>query len=365
VRELALRVTAAGGRAWVLTYTVHGRTRRYTIGSFPDWSTTLARDEARRLLREVDLGTDPLAHREASREAPTLTDLAERFTAEYLPKKRERTQADCRWYLDKHILPPLGHLKVHAVAHTDIERFHTRLSQHAPVTANRCVALLSLLFTLAGEWGLRTDNPAKGIERNQENRRQRYLSPEEIARLSQALAAHPSRQSANVVRLLLLTGARKGEVLSMRWEDLDLAAGVWTKPSAATEQKREHRVPLSAPARELLAGIERSGPYVFPGDTAEEPQGDIKRFWSAVAKRARIEGARIHDLRHTYASVLASSGASLPLIGALLGHTQAATTLRYSHLFDDPLRQATERVGAIVSGKDKGEVMDIARRAVK
>ncbi len=364
VKELALRVTAAAGRAWVLTYHVDGRVRRYTIGAWPDWSTVLARDEARRLLREVDLGSDPLSHRESSREAPTVAELAERFTAEYLPKKRQRTQADYRWYLDKHILPPLGRLKVHAVSHTDIERFHTRLSQHAPTTANRCVALLSRMFTLAAKWQIRSDNPVKGIERNQEDRRQRYLSPEEIARLSDALAKHPNQQSANVVRLLMLTGARKGEVLSMRWEDLDLAAGVWTKPSAATKQKREHRVPLSAPARELLAGIERSGPYVFPGDIAEEHQGDIKRFWSTVCKWAKVE-ARIHDLRHTYASVLASSGASLPLIGALLGHTQAATTHRYSHLFDDPLRAATERVGAIVSGKGKAEIVALNRRASK
>jgi integrase len=358
VRELALRVTAAGARAWVITYTVQGRTRRYTIGAWPDWSTALARDEARRVLRDVDLGNDPLAGRQAFREAPTVAELAERFEREVLPRNRPATRAAYRHLLKAYVLPSLGRLKVAAVTHADVERMHREATQHGAYVANRALAMLGRMMSLAVKWQICPDNPARGIERNHEERRTRYLTAEEVARLSEVLAGHTNRQSANIVRLLLLTGARKGEVLSMRWEDLDLEAGVWTKPSSHTKQKKEHRVPLSAPARELLAGIERSGPWVFPGDTAEGHQSDIKRFWAAVRKKTGIR-ARPHDLRHTYASVLASSGASLPLIGALLGHSLPQTTARYAHLFDDPLRAATERVGAIVTGKDKAPVRNL------
>lgn len=363
VKELALRVTAAGTRAFVLCYRVHGRERRYTIGEFPTWSTTAAREEARLLLREVDLGHDPLAGRRADREAPTITDLALRFKAEYLPRKRESTRKHYGALIDKEILPRLGRLKVADVTHTDVDRLHRAMTARgASYQANRTVAVLSRMLSLAIKWQYRPDNPAKGIERNQEEKRTRYLSAPELVRLSEALAKHSNRQSANAVRLLLLTGARKGEVLSMRWADLDLQSGVWVKPSAHTKQKKEHRVPLSAPAMALLTGMKdsASSAYVFPGDTAEAYQKDIKRFWSTVCKWAAIDDARIHDVRHTYASILASSGASLPLIGALLGHTQPGTTARYTHLYDDPLRTATERVGAILGAEAKAEVVDLS-----
>jgi integrase len=215
-----------------------------------------------------------------------------------------------------------------------------------------------------------------GIERAPEQKRQRYLSPAEIIRLSAALADHPERGSANAVRLLLLTGARRGEVLSATWDQIDLAGGVWTKPAATTKQKRDHRIPLSAPALQLLvemkAGADTENerrtrceltpvPFLFPGKDGR-PQGDFKHFWAAVCRTAEIEGVRVHDLRHTHASILASLGLSLPIIGALLGHTQAATTHRYAHLMDDPLRAATDRLGAVVTGAGQtgGDVVPIA-----
>jgi integrase len=169
------------------------------------------------------------------------------------------------------------------------------------------------------------------------------------------------------VRLLLLTGARRGEVLSATWDQFDLTAGIWTKPSSHTKQKKEHRVPLSAPARQLLAEIKaknwKPSPYVFPGRAGDGPMNEIKKSWAALCKATDLRGVRLHDLRHTYASVLASAGLSLPVIGALLGHTQPGTTARYAHLFDDPLRAATERAAAIVTGKgDTGEVVPLERR---
>jgi integrase len=152
-----------------------------------------------------------------------------------------------------------------------------------------------------------------------------------------------------------LTGARRGEVQAARWRQFDIEAGTWTKPGATTKQKTEHRVPLSAPARQLLVELRAEAAldadYVFPSHGERGHRVELKKDWAALCKAAEITDARIHDLRHTYASLLASAGLSLPIIGALLGHTQPATTARYAHLLDDPLKAATERVGAILSGK--------------
>jgi integrase len=259
---------------------------------------------------------------------------------------------------------------------TDIDGLHRKISKHAPYLANRTVAVLSKMFGLAIKWKWRTDNPAKGIERNDEQKRHRYLSPAELAKLTEALTALEDQQAANIFRLLLLTGSRRGEVQAAKWEQFDLAGGVWTKPGSTTKQKTMHCVPLSAPARLLLKNLrEKAKPdaiYVFPGRGADH-RVEIKNEWREVCIAAGIieteivgekvlvkPSARVHDLRHTYASVLASAGLSLPIIGALLGHSQPATTDRYSHLMDDPLRQATERAGSIVMAKDKGaEVVNL------
>ena len=170
-------------------------------------------------------------------------------------------------------------------------------------------------------------------------------------RLTTALAGHPDRQAADIVRMLLLTGCRRGEALAAKWADIDLGAGTWSKPASTTKQAADHVVPLSAPARQLLsdiAGSGSAGAYVFPSHGAAGHRTTIKRNWRQITKAAEIAGLRIHDLRHSFASELASGGASLPLIGALLGHSSPVTTARYAHLYDDPQRAAVERVGAAV-----------------
>jgi integrase len=356
VKGFGARVTAAGSKSFVLTYRrrADGRQRRITIGSASHWSTTAAREEAKRLKREVDGGADPIGELEASRAAATVADLCERFTQESLPRNRASTQRDYRQQIAVDILPALGEMKVAAVAPADIEAVHRKISRRAPIHANRVLSLLSRLFSLAARWGMRSgDNPCKGLERNQEHKRHRYLSGEELARLSAALAKLRDQGAANAVRLLLLTGARRGEVLASRWVDIDLEARVWTKPGSTTKQKTLHRVPLSEAACQLLAEMkERAGDseWLFPARFTPH-RLDIDDAWGVLRKAAKIPDVRTHDLRHTYASVLASSGLSLPVIGALLGHTTAQTTHRYAHLFDDPLRAATERAAAVITGK--------------
>ena len=384
VPGFGVRVTATGVRSFVLNYVVHGRERRMTIGRFPIWSATAAREEAKALRRNVDAGIDPLYEQEAklraaeaARTAPTVQDLFDRYAAEHLPRKAPRAAADDRSMWQQLILPRLGSMKVDAVRHADIDALHAEVSIARPVRANRAVEVIRKAFNLAIRWGWRAHNPASGVHRNHEERRARYLSPAEILRLSEALTSHPEKNSASAIRLLMLTGARRGEMLGARWEMFDLDAGVWIKPSAHTKQRTEHRVPLSAPAVELLKELQQGAvsPYVFPGKDGK-PLTDVKRTWLSVCRKAGLaeQGprktrssklplgkhgerqiawratARLHDLRHTYASVLASQGLSLPIIGALLGHTQAQTTARYAHLLDDPLRAATQLVGELVAG---------------
>jgi len=380
VKGFGVRITAAGSRAFILNYrTRSGRERRYTIGQFPDWRTSSARAEAAELKRAVNYGKDPMAEIESARGAKTMADLVLRYEREQLPKNRAKTVSNYRVLINRNILPSMRHLKVAEITYSDVEELHRKVTQSgAPYQANRTLAVLSRMFSLSIRWGWRMDNPARGVERNPETKRHRYLSGKELTSLSEALGKLKDQQAADIIRLLLLTGARCGEVLAARWDQLDLVQGVWTKPGSTTKQKSIHRVPLSAPARQLLCEVRDAAisrvekneveisEYVFPGRGSAH-RIEIKYAWRKACIAAGIvntemvnnepgethakvtPSARVHDLRHTYAAVLASAGLSLPIIGALLGHSQPSTTSRYAHLMDDPLRQATERVGAIIA----------------
>ena len=367
------RVTANGIMAFVLNYrTKTGIERRFTIGRFPNWSADAARKEARNIKAKVDLGGDPAGSLTEKREAPTLRDLCDQYERDHLPKKRVSSQIDDRAMIRNQIAGSgLMNRKVADITFADIDGLHRKVSAQTPYRANRMAALLSKMFGLSIRWGMRRDNPAVGIERNQEMKRHRYLDGRELKALSAALDDHSDRQAADIIRLLLLTGARRGEVLTMCWADVDLEQGTWTKPGSTTKQKTSHRVPLSSAAIALLSAIyaqskgasgiqEITVPsFVFAGRAGHRK--DIKSNWAKICEVADIKNARLHDLRHTYASVLASAGMSLPIIGALLGHTQAQTTMRYSHLFDDPLRQATEKVSDAFEGKASAIIVPFKR----
>jgi integrase len=234
-----------------------GRERRYTIGQFPDWSTTAARARARELRRDIADGGDPLGDLQDQRAAPTVAQLADRFEAEHLPRKASSTAGEYRRILRIHVRPFFGlHTKVADIAFADIDRLHRRITaEDKPFAANRTLALVSKMFSLAVRWGMRSDNPCRSVERNYEGKRRRYLSGDELERLTKALAEHPDRQAADIIRVLLLTGCRRGEALAMRWADVDVTTGVWSKPGSTTKQRTDHIVPLSAPARQLLSEI--------------------------------------------------------------------------------------------------------------
>jgi integrase len=367
-RGFGCKVMASGRKTYIVSYYFGGNEREYVVGDAKDVKCAAARKKAREVRQKAKDGIDPQGERVLAREAPTIKILAARYEEEHLPKKRPGSQRNDRTMLRQWIVPQLGSMKVAAVRPRDIEDLHRKITKAGtPIVANRVVALLSKLFSLAIRWDWRgpNDNPVKNaVERNTETQRKVYLKPEQITRLSEALAAYPDWNVADAVRLLLLTGARRSEVLGARWDQFDLERGRWVKPASTTKQAQEHEVPLSAPALELLVRRRAviKGDYVFPGRGTLHLT-EIKKGWASLCKVTGLDGVRVHDLRHTAASILVSGGATLPMIGALLGHSQISTTNRYAHLYSDPLREAAERLGIVVTGRKGAIVIDLPNKA--
>jgi integrase len=376
VTGFALRVFAPskahpeGARTFLLSYWINGGERRFRIGSWPDWSVTAARAEAKAVRQRIDRGEDPANDRRERREAPTMLDLAERYKAEHLPRKSKQSQHD-DGVMVGHILRKLGaDRRVADVHHGDIVALHRAITDSGhPVLANRTVSCASRMFSLAlkpmaGEdrpWRDQAQgNPCKGIQRNQEQAKERFLSAAEIAAVVEGLDAYGRTSAADCIRLILLTGCRPGEAMLATWVQFDAQPGFWIKPSSHTKQRKDHRLPLSAPALQLIADIRASrgavepDDYIFPGQRAGQPLRQLRTCWDAVGKHAGLRNVRIYDLRHTFAAMGAGGGLGLPIIGRLLGHTQSRTTQRYAHLADDPLRAAADKIAKAITGAGKG-----------
>jgi integrase len=375
VTGFALRVFAPtkmhpeGARTFLLSYWLNGTERRYRIGSWPDWSIIAARAEAKAVRQRVDRGEDPASERRERRNAPTVLDLADRYKAEHLPRKSKQSQHDDGVMIG-HILRHIGaDRKVADVHHGDIVALHRAITDTGhPVLANRTLSCASRMFVLsllpmAGEdkpWRDQAQgNPCRGIKRNPEQAKERFLSPAEIASVIEGLGAYGRTSAADCIRLILITGCRPGEAMLATWEQFDAQPGFWVKPAATTKQRKEHRLPLSVPALQLIADIratrgnvEPSG-YVFPGQRAGQPLQQLRTCWEAVCKHAGLTDVRLYDLRHTFAALGAGGGLSLPLIGRLLGHTQSRTTQRYAHLADNPLRDAADKIASAITGAGK------------
>lgn len=340
-----LRVKPSGVKSYLVQYRQNGRSRRMTLGRHGVLTAEEARKLAKKQLGSVAHGQDPAEERQTRRKAPTIKDLCDDYMERHaLPNKRPVSVRDDRSMIEGVILPKLSAKKAEDVTRRDIETLLHRMKD-TPYRANRVRSLLSKMFSLATAWGWRDDNPVLGIEKFQEQKRDRWLSEEELNRLGAILDQHPNRKNVMIIRLLILTGARKNEVLKATWDQFDLDRGVWTKPAHTTKQKRTEHVPLSEAATHLLVDwkvqMAGTGDYLFPGKVPGKPVYCIKAFWKEVCTAANLKDVRLHDLRHTYASHLVSNGVSLPIVGKLLGHTQPQTTQRYAHLADDPLREAT------------------------
>ena len=389
----------AARKSFVLQYRAGGRERKLTLGQFGPLSAEAARRLALSAKASVAHGIDPAAEKEKARRGVTLREAIPRFLETVEKKKKLRTASEYLRVLTKYVAPTLGRRRLDDLDAADVMRLHQRFHE-TPTQANRILTVLSSLCSWAAQAGLRSDgklNPCSRVERYPETQCERFLTGEEIARVGDALvraetvglppapwrrrssgvgptAKHRPRsadvptpassESVNAIRLLMLTGARKNEILQLKWSDVDLRRGLLGLHDTKTGRSQR---PIGAPAVKLLSELTRSGPFVFPGERPGKPLEGVRRLWDAVRVEAKLEGVRLHDLRHTLASVAAGQGLSLLLIGKMLGHKHAATTQRYAHLADEPAKAAADQTSGAMAAMIGGNVTrrDAARVVVR
>ena len=351
VKGFCCKITPAGKRVYLLYYRTHdGRQRKPKIGDHGVMTCEEARTIAQRWLSDVLQGGDPSAQKSLTKNLPTVKELAERYIREYAPRKKEASRKDDERLWNHYVLPFMGERKISTVTRQDVISLHHSL-KHFPIRANRVLSLLSKAFNLAELWGYRADasNPCRHVQKYAETKRERFLSQEEITRLMAILDAEEKEGKELppvlcAIRLLLLTGCRLNEILRLSWQEVDFDKSCLF----LLDSKRGKRtVYLSPPAVELLQNIprEKDHPYVIAGKNKHSHLINLQKPWRRIRKKAGLEDVRIHDLRHTFASVAAAKGLSLPVIGALLGHSQTQTTARYAHLVGQPLLEAVGKVG--------------------
>lgn len=355
----SIRVHANGKRAFYYRYRVGGGRgapiREPKIGDFGQVTVDQARNIAQDWAAAVRTGGDPMATRHQERSAPKMDTLFDRYLAEHARKRKKPSSLrnDIRM-IEKCLRPHFGAMRVKDVTRQKIRSYHSSL-EATPYEANRQLALLSKIFTFAAdelEWINQGDHPARGVKRFQETKRRRYLSEAELAQLGEALRKAEmgelqksiSVYAVAMIRLLVLTGARHGEILKLRWDEVNFERSCLELRDSKTGAKE---VFLPPAAKQLLTNVPRQpgNPYVIAGAKEGQHLVNIKDPWAIIRTAASLPDVRIHDLRHTFASLGARAGMSLPLIGALLGHRSTQTTARYAHLSDDPLRAAVETIG--------------------
>lgn len=363
-RQLAgfgLRVKPSGVKTFICQgRDSHGATFRYALGKFGVLTPEAAREMAKEKLRDARKGKNPSAERKADRKAVTLAELADRFVDEHAEKKRKpSTHRTYKWLAAHAITPKLGTVRVVRLTREKVTRWHAGLDD-TPTQANRALALLSKMLNWAIAQGYRPDelNPARGVEKFPEARRERFLSADEFKRLGDAVAKAEREATEPVhalaaLRLLAVSGMRLGEVLNLRRSEVSIERGFLELPDSKTGRKSVH---LTAPMATILKDVPvvEGNPFVFVGRKEGQQLVGIQRIWRRVAKAAKLDDVRIHDLRHSLASVGAAGGLSLPIIGKLLGHSQPQTTARYAHLAADPVRAAAETVATRVAGMMAG-----------
>jgi integrase len=413
LRGFAVRVLPSAKRYYIIQYRIGTRYRRMSIGQHGVLTTEKARSKAFSLLAAVKDGKDPAGDRKEGRKALTIAELAQRFDKEHIAVRlKPSTAREYRRNLRRFILPAIGRLKVADVTKADIARLHHEL-RHIPYQANRNLEVISKMFNLAELWGQRPDgsNPRRHIRKYPEEKRERYLSPAELAALGEALSV-AERESVEdpyaiaAIRLLIFTGCRLGEIMTLKWSYADFEAGCLRLPDSKTGARVIH---LGAPALDVLSRIERlpDNPWVICGKKAGTRRTDLQPPWQRSRKRATVRlwarddgspaaslvahlerqlrreptygecvaaakcqklelpiglaDVRIHDLRHSFASGAVALGETLPMIGKLLGHTQVQTTARYAHLAADPVKAAAERISSNIAALINCQTGDVVR----
>ena len=355
LRGFGIRILPSGAHSYFVRYRRGGQRRRISLGSHGTLTPEQARARAIQLLARVGAGEDPAVGRQSGGHVTTVAGLAKRFDEEHIAVRLK--PASARSYRDnlrRHVLPAIGKLRAADVARADVAKLHHDL-RHSRYQANRSLALMSKMFNLAELWGLRPDgsNPCRHVKKYKEETRERYLSADELTRLGEVLreceqAGLETRSAINLYRLLLLTGCRLTEIQTLKWDYVDFENAALHLPDSKTGEKTVH---IGPPALKVLAGIERieGSHWVIPGKSPGTHLQDTQHPWQRIRARAGLDDVRIHDLRHTFASVAVSGGEGLPMIGKLLGHTQVQTTARYAHLFNEPVKQAAADVSANIA----------------
>ena len=364
LQGFGVRVTPAGAKSFVFVYRSPTKPETYTIGRFkPGHHNPWPAAKARRLVKQfVKKGADPAGEQrakrlaqEAERKAETIDQLCDLYIKHHHPEKRPSSRRDDLLMMNSKIRPALGKMKVKDINRTDLRQFFKRITNGelqgqrgpAPYRANSVHRLVHHMLKLAVvEWNLRPDNPCDGIGFNSEQPRVNCLDQDGVRRLCAAVGRHPNQQSADAVMLLLLTGCRRNEVLGAVWSEFDLDKGVWEIPVERKKSKRPHRIVLSQQALAILhrRQNETESRFVFPAKDKDTPQKDLRMFFKAVCRDAGIEGFRLHDLRHSVASILYNSGATYEQIGQVLGHSTPQVTMRYSHFFENTQRELADSV---------------------
>jgi integrase len=381
IRGFGVRVTKAGVKSYILNYHANKCERRFTIGRCDEMAAVLARSQADKLRLQIANGADPQAEKKAEKETKkkeqeiaraekTLAELADTYVREYAMKNnRPRSVLEDQRMLAQIIIPKFGKMKVSADVKHDVELLHASLKK-TKYRANRVLSLLSSMFKFAVDHKLRTDNPAHGIKRYREDRREAWLQGDELHALADALDAYQDQNAADAIRLLILTGSRPDEVMGAEWPMFDLQRGFWNKPSHHVKQKKDEHLPLNEPAMAILRRMwqdrDTASIYLFPasGDPKRH-RASLRNCWRAACKDAGLstQGTvigrrgkpvpwwrpkyRLYDLRHSFASHLVNRGASLFLVGKLMGHALPATTSRYAHAADSALREVANQFPVI------------------
>lgn len=350
--------------SYFLKTRIKGRQKWLTIGLHGSpWTVETARKDALRKLADVHDGKDPSeAKRRARAGSDIFEDVAARFLAVHGKKLKPATREVYGYLIRLQLVPSLGRRRIEEITKADVASFHNKWSEK-PRTANHALAVLSKIMSWAEQQGLRPEhsNPCLHIERYKESRRERFLSADELARLGKALDEAGAKQNPYVVaaiRLLVLTGARLGEILTLKWEYIDDQRRLILLPDSKTGAKP---IPLNQPAIDVLAAIPRiaSNPFVLPGHITGTHLVNIQKPWRVIREAAGLGDLRLHDLRHSFASVAVAAGGSLPILGKVLGHSQPQTTARYAHLGDDPVAKLSESTAArIAEAMSSGNTLD-------
>lgn len=371
VSKLVMRVTKGGTKSFYVVKRAGTAIVWLKLGTFPDMTVEQARGAAIKALAEFVGGTNPAAIKRALKAEPTFSETM----TDFLEGKRKRdgtpiapkTKRDYSDLVRLHF-GPLAKRKLSAIERTDVKALHTKLTKAGKLgQADKCVALVSSVFM----YMLDTEqysgtNPAERVKKNPPMQRDRFIQPDELPRFFEALAGMPSPTMRDFFLMALLTGARRANVCSMRWADLDIQSGIWR--IAMTKNGTPQNVTLSPEAVVVLEGRERSGEWVFPGDGATGHIVEPKKAWAALLKAAGLENLRVHDLRRTLGSWQARTGASLPIIGKSLNHKTHQATAIYARLDLDPVRQsvntATSAMMEAAGLKEPAVVLPLCKQAM-